>query len=294
MRDYYLKGRIDLIEFKNVTYVYKNKGQADRVAVNKVSFCINDGEFVGIIGHTGSGKSTLTELMSGLIKATEGSVIVDGVDIKNAKSAVKALKGKVGMVFQYPEHQLFEESVIKDICFGPKNLGFDEEECVKRAREAMALVRLGEEYENLSPFELSGGEKRRVAIAGILAMQPDVLILDEPVAGLDPVGRDALIDTLMAIKGKMCKSIVMVSHSMEDVARSCDKVIVMNDGNMVKCASVREVYSDADTLVHIGLDIPQVTRLIARLNEKGYNFDKNILTVDEAVEAIYKRVKGME
>ena len=247
---------------------------------------------LGIIGHTGSGKSTLTELMSGLLKATKGAVLVDGIDIKNCKSAVKELKGKVGMVFQAPEHQLFEETVIKDICFGPKNLNLSEDECIKRAREAMRLVRLGEEYEQLSPFELSGGEKRRVAIAGILAMQPDILILDEPVAGLDPVGRDNLIDTLIAIKGEMCKSIVMVSHSMEDVARACDRVLVMNKGNLIMNGTVREVFSRADELVNIGLDIPQITRLFARLNEKGYGFDKNILTVEEAVEAIYYKLRG--
>lgn len=282
-----------LIEFRNVTYTYENKGQKPTCAVKNVSFGIDEGEFVGIIGHTGSGKSTLTELMSGLLKATEGQVLIDGEDIALLKNVAKALKGKVGVVFQYPEHQLFEETVIKDICFGPKNLSLNHEECVKRAREAMSMVGLDETYEKLSPFELSGGEKRRVAIAGVLAMKPEVLILDEPTAGLDPAGRDGLINMLMDIKGKVCKSVVLVSHSMEDVARCADKVMVMNEGSVVEFGSVREVFSHYEALLDVGLDIPQITRLIKKLNDKGHDF-KNILTVEEAAEAIYNRIKGMD
>ena len=283
-----------LIEFKNVKYIYDNKGQGTTPAVKDVSFGINEGEFVAVIGHTGSGKSTLTELMSGLLKPCEGQIIIDGINVTSTKHVTKALLGKVGMVFQYPEHQLFEETVIKDISFGPKNLGLSREECVSRAREAMKLVSLSEEYENLSPFELSGGEKRRVAIAGVLAMRPEVLILDEPTAGLDPRGRDDLIDMLIDIKGKMCKSIVLVSHSMEDVARCADKVLVMNEGQLVKFDETRKVFSDYNALLDVRLDIPQITRLIKRLNEKGHDFECDILTVDEAVEAIYKRVKGLD
>lgn len=282
-----------LIEFRNVTYTYENKGQKPTCAVKNVSFGIDEGEFVGIIGHTGSGKSTLTELMSGLLKATEGQVLIDGEDIALLKNVAKALKGKVGVVFQYPEHQLFEETVIKDICFGPKNLSLNHEKCVKRAREAMSMVGLDETYEKLSPFELSGGEKRRVAIAGVLAMKPEVLILDEPTAGLDPAGRDGLINMLMDIKGKVCKSVVLVSHSMEDVARCADKVMVMNEGSVVEFGSVREVFSHYEALLDVGLDIPQITRLIKKLNDKGHDF-KNILTVEEAAEAIYNRIKGMD
>lgn len=282
-----------MIEFKNVSYSYEN-GAKKTPAVKNVSFTVENGDFFGIIGHTGSGKSTLTELMSGLIRADEGKIFVDGADLSLMKNVVKELKGKVGMVFQYPEHQLFEETVIKDICFGPKNLSLSEEECLKRAREAMELVGLNADFENLSPFELSGGEKRRVAIAGIIAMHPKTLVLDEPTAGLDPVGRDALMEMLKNIKGKIVDSIVLVSHSMEDVAAFCNKVLVMNKGEKVMCGSVREVFADSDTLLSIGLDIPQITRLIARLNKAGYGFDKNILTVQEAADAIYNRIKGLK
>lgn len=281
-----------MIELRNITHIYEDKTPDARTALKNVNFTVNDGEFWGIIGHTGSGKSTMTEIMSGLLKPTSGQVIVDGEDITAAKSPAAKLKGKVGMVFQYPEHQLFEESVIKDISFGPKNMGFDSEECLQRARSAMELVGLDGSYENLSPFELSGGEKRRVAIAGILAMGPDVLILDEPTAGLDPAGRDMLLKALKKIKGTWCKSIVLVSHSMEDVALYADNALVMNKGEVLLCGSVREVYEKSDVLLEAGLDIPQITRLVHRLNAKGYGFDQTILTVEEAAEAIYNRLKG--
>ncbi len=281
-----------MIELKNVSYRYENNNTSV-YALKNVSFSVNKGEFWGIIGHTGSGKSTLTELMSGLLKATDGEVLVDGINTGKTKNAVRELRGKVGMVFQYPEHQLFEETVLRDVCFGPKNLGYTEEECLKRGKEALRLVGLGEEYEELSPFELSGGEKRRVAIAGVIAMTPKVLILDEPAAGLDPVGRDALLDTLMKIKGTLCESIVMVSHSMDDVAACCDKVLVLNRGEIVMSGSPREVFANAEELADIGLDVPQITRLVKRLNDNGYGIDESVLTVDEAAEAIYKKLKEM-
>ncbi len=281
-----------MIELKNAGYKYENNSKDETVAVRNVSLKIEDGDFCGIIGHTGSGKSTLTELMSGLLKAVEGNVFIDGVDIKDVKNPVKALKGKVGMVFQYPEHQLFEETVIKDVCFGPENLNLPKEECLKRAKESLRLVGLGEEYENLSPFELSGGEKRRVAIAGVIAMRPDVLILDEPTAGLDPAGRDSLLDSLVDIKGKWCKSIVLVSHSMEDVARVCNKVFVMNNGECVLKGNVREVFAEGEYLESIGLDVPQITRLVGRLKAMGFEFEGDILTVEEAFCAIYDKIKG--
>ena len=281
-----------MIELKNVSYKYENNNESV-YALKNISLKIEKGEFWGIIGHTGSGKSTLTELMSGLLKATEGDVLVDNINIKKTKNSVRELRGKVGMVFQYPEHQLFEETVLRDVCFGPKNLGYTEEECVKRAKEALRLVGLGEEYENLSPFELSGGEKRRVAIAGVIAMEPMVLILDEPAAGLDPVGRDALLATLMDIKGKLCESIVMVSHSMDDVALCCDRVLVLNRGEAVMTGTPKEVFSNAEKLNGIGLDVPQITRLVKRLNEKGCGIDESVLTADDAAEAIYKRLKEL-
>lgn len=281
-----------MIELINVNYTYEDKTPDACVALKNVSFKVQKGETWGIIGHTGSGKSTLTEIMSGLLKPTGGKFLVDGEDMTKIKSPVGALKGKVGLVFQYPEHQLFEETVLKDICFGPENMGLSDEECKARAREAMRLVGLDESYEMLSPFEISGGEKRRVAIAGILAMHPEVLILDEPTAGLDPAGRDNLLEMLKRIKGRLCKSIVFVSHSMEDVALYADKVMVMQKGEAIIKGEVREVFEKSDMLVNAGLDVPQVTRLIARLIDKGYDFDKTILTVEEAAEAIYNKLKG--
>lgn len=281
-----------LISLDNVSYYYDSNSPDKTAAVKNVSLEINDGEFWGIIGHTGSGKSTLTELMCGLIKAASGTVTAFGTDLKTTKNTVKALKGRIGLVFQYPEHQLFEETVLKDICFGPKNLGCSEKDAEERARKAMKLVGLDEKYEQSSPFELSGGEKRRAAIAGVLAMKPEVLILDEPTAGLDPAGRDELLEMLSEIKKTWCRSVVLVSHSMEDVARTVDKVLVMNDGEAVLCGGVREVYSDAERLLDIGLDVPQISRLIARLNKMGWNLASDILTVGEAADAIYNKLKG--
>ncbi|MBQ8541197.1 MAG: energy-coupling factor transporter ATPase [Clostridia bacterium] len=281
-----------MIELVNVNYTYEDKTPDASIALKDVCFRVNEGETWGIIGHTGSGKSTLTEIMSGLLKPCSGKVLFDGLDVTKAKNPAALLKGKVGLVFQYPEHQLFEESIIEDICFGPKNMGLSREECLKRAREAMRLVGLDESYENLSPFEISGGEKRRVAIAGIVAMSPEVLILDEPTAGLDPVGRDMLFEMLCNIKGKLCKSIIFVSHSMDDVALFADKVLVMNGGEVLLKGDVNEVFEKSSMLEEAGLDVPQVTRLIARLKEKGHRFDGAILTVEDAAEAIYSKLKG--
>lgn len=281
-----------MIELRNVTYKYIDDPKKAVKAVENVSLKVEEGEVWSIIGHTGSGKSTLTEIMAGLLKPESGSVIIGGIDVKKHKNPVAALRGKVGLVFQYPEHQLFEESVIMDVAFGPKNMGLSYEECILRAREAMKLVGLGEEFENQSPFELSGGEKRRVAIAGIIAMRPDVLILDEPTAGLDPEGRDRLLETLMNIKGKLCKSIVLVSHSMEDVCLCADKVLVMDNGAVALSGDVKRVFSERDRLAEAGLDVPQINRLIRKLNESGYGFDETILTVNEAARAIYERLKG--
>ncbi|MBQ3111131.1 MAG: energy-coupling factor transporter ATPase [Clostridia bacterium] len=281
-----------MIELIDVNYTYEDKTPDAAVALKNVCFSVKEGETWGVIGHTGSGKSTLTEIMSGLLKPCSGKVLFNGVDVTKEKNATAVLKGKVGLVFQYPEHQLFEESVIKDICFGPKNMGFSSEECLEKARQAMRLVGLDESYENLSPFEISGGEKRRVAIAGVVAMNPDVLILDEPTAGLDPVGRDMLFEMLGNIKGKLCKSIVFVSHSMDDVALFADKVLVMNDGKVLTMGTVNEVFEKSALLEAAGLDVPQVTRLIARLKEKGHEFDSVILTAEDAAEAIYNKLKG--
>lgn len=289
---YTSEGERLLIELIDVSYTYENKTPHERRALNNVSFKVEKGEVWGIIGHTGSGKSTLTEIMSGLIKPSGGEVLLQGEDVSKLKNPMSKIKGKVGLVFQYPEHQLFEETVLKDICFGPSNLGLDEEECIKRAKEAMELVGLGEEYAFLSPFELSGGEKRRVAIAGIIAMRPEILVLDEPTAGLDPVGRDMLFKMLGDIKGKLCESIVFVSHSMDDVALYADKVLVLNEGSVLMQGSVKEVFERSGELEAAGLDVPQVTRLLIRLNEMGHNFDKNLLTPEAVADAIYERLKG--
>lgn len=277
-----------LIEVRNVTYYYDGNSSARQYAVENVSFDISEGELWGIIGHTGSGKSTLTELMCGLIKPRSGEVVVEGTSLAEKKHAVRELKGKVGLVFQYPEHQLFDETVLKDVSFGPKNLGYSEKESAEMAREAMRLVNLGENFENLSPFELSGGEKRRAAIAGVLAMKPNVLILDEPTAGLDGAGRGELFELLLKIKKMWCRSVVLVSHSMEDVARLCDKVLVMNGGRLFAKGSVKEVFSRRDALRSIGLDVPEITRVAIKLKEMGCGIDENIFSVDEAADAVLR------
>ena len=275
-----------LIEVKDVTYYYEGNSPKTEAAVKNVSVEIKEGELWGIIGRTGSGKSTLVELMAGLIKPKSGTVLIEGADTKSKGHVVRELKGKVGLVFQYPEHQLFEETVLKDVCFGPKNLGFSESEAKRSAREAMRLMKLDESFEELSPFELSGGEKRRAAIAGVLAMKPDILILDEPTAGLDPVGRDSLFDMIQRVKASWCKSVVLVSHSMEDVSKMADHVLVMNEGRAVMQGSVRSVFLRSDELFKIGLDVPQISRLVSRLRDMGCDLRDDILTVEEAVEAI--------
>ncbi len=281
-----------LIEAENISYFYEGNSDEKTAAVRNVSLKIEEDEFWGIIGQTGSGKSTLTELLSGLIKPDEGRVLIEGTDTKSAKNAVRALRGRVGLVFQYPENQLFEETVIKDVCFGPKNLGMSDDEALGAARWALKMVGLDEKYEECSPFELSGGQKRRCAIAGVLAMKPDVLILDEPTAGLDPEGRDRLLDMLREIKGECCKSVVLVSHSMEDVAKSAEKVLVMNGGEAQMQGGVREIYSHSEELREIGLDVPQVTRLAERLYKMGCALPREVLTVDEAADAISEMLRG--
>ncbi len=281
-----------LIEVKNASYYYESNSPEKTAAVKNVSIDIDEGECWAVIGRTGSGKSTLTEMMAGLLKPCEGSVKICGTDTKTVKHAVREIRGKVGLVFQYPEHQLFEETVLKDAAFGPKNLGYSEAEAMDMAREALRLVGMEEKYDERSPFALSGGQKRRAAIAGVIAMRPEVLILDEPTAGLDPAGRDLLLNVLKEIKGKRCKSVVFVSHSMEDVAETVDKVLVMSGGCAVMSGTVKEVYSQREALSSIGLDVPQIARLMGRLGDMGYDFKRGILTVGEAADAIYERLKG--
>ena len=275
------------IELKNVRYDY---GQGnERPALDNVNLKIDKNEFIGIIGHTGSGKSTLTQLFNGLLYTSGGQVIVDGQEIsEDHKGKLKEIRQKVGLVFQYPEYQLFEETIALDIAFGPKNLGLSEEEINKRVKDSMEKVGLSyEKFKDESPFELSGGQKRRVAIASILAMKPKYLILDEPTAGLDPEGRDEILREIKNIydsEGDM--TVIIVSHSMEDIAKVANRVIVMNQGKIFADDKPEIIYSMAEELDEIGLDVPQITRATKLLKEKGYQFSKTIITVEEAYQEL--------
>ena len=270
----------------NISYIYEKGTGFERQALKNVSCAIEDGEFIGLIGHTGSGKSTFIQHLNGLVKPTEGHIYYNGRDIYEQGFNMKELRSRVGLVFQYPEHQLFEIDVLTDVCFGPKNQGFSEEEAKEKAKKALSLVGLGESYYSQSPFELSGGQKRRVAIAGVLAMEPEVLILDEPTAGLDPRGRDEILDQISKLHTERKMTIILVSHSMEDVARYAGRLIVMNHGQKVFDGTPREVFRHYKELEAIGLAAPQVTYLVHDLKEKGLDIDSDITTVAEAKEAI--------
>jgi energy-coupling factor transport system ATP-binding protein len=268
-------------------------GPFESTAIFNVNLEIRDGEFVGLIGHTGSGKSTLVQHMNGLLKPTEGTVIVNETRIVKDSKNLKKVRQQVGLVFQYPEHQLFEETVEKDVAFGPKNLGLSQEEINERVREALQLVGLPyEEIKDRSPFELSGGQRRRVAIAGVLAMKPDILILDEPTAGLDPSGREEIFREIQALHKEKGFTIVLVSHSMEDIARLVDRIIVMNQGQVVMTGTPREVFARAEELKEIGLDVPQITNLMLALREKGFDVPVDIYTVDQAKQVLRKILEG--
>jgi len=270
------------IEISNLQYIYMEGSPFEKEALKNVTLTIGDGEFVGIIGHTGSGKSTLIQHLNGLLMPTSGSIRTNGEDITQKGADLKALRQKVGLVFQYPEHQLFEETVYKDIAYGPKNMGLSQEEIDERVREAMNYVGLSEKYLNRSPFELSGGQKRRVAIAGVLAMRPDVLILDEPAAGLDPAGREEILTQIRALYLSRKMTVIFVSHSMEDVARVAGRIIVMNQGSVALDGTPAQVFSQADSLRSMGLDVPQITQLIALLRRRGVAIDSGIYTIERA------------
>lgn len=257
------------IEIKNVNYLYSQGTSYEMHALKNVNLEIPDGQFVGLIGHTGSGKSTLTQHLNGLVKATSGHIYYNGEDIYDEKFSMKKLRSKVGLVFQYPEHQLFETEVLADVCFGPKNLGFTKEEAEEKAKAALRMVGMGEEYDKSSPFELSGGQKRRVAIAGVLAMDPEVLILDEPTAGLDPRGRDEVLDQVSALQRSRGITVILVSHSMEDVAKYVDRLIVMNQGEVRFDGRPVEVFHHYKELEEIGLAAPQTTYLMQELKKQG-------------------------
>lgn len=272
----------------HVSHVYGDDTALTVKALIDVSLTIPDGQFVGLIGHTGSGKSTLVQHLNGLLKATSGHIYFNGKDIDDSDFSKKELRSKVGLVFQYPEHQLFEADVFSDVCFGPKNLGLSKKETELRAYEALKKVGLPDEYFYQSPFELSGGQKRRVAIAGVLAMKPDVLILDEPTAGLDPRGRTEILELISALRKENGITIILVSHSMEDVAEYVDRILVMDHGRLVFDDIPREVFKHYKDLEKIGLAAPQVTYIMHELKAKGMDVDENAITIEEAAESIMK------
>ena len=282
-----------MIKAENVNYIYQQGMPFERQALYDVNIEIEDGSLVALIGHTGSGKSTLIQHFNALVKPTSGKIIINGIDVTAPKADLRLVRKTVGLVFQYPEHQLFEETVYKDIAFGPKNMGFSDEEIDKRVRESAALVGLKEKHLTRSPFDLSGGQKRRVAIAGVLAMNPKVLILDEPTAGLDPKGRDEILATIKKLHEENKKMIIIfVSHSMEDVAKTAERVIVMNDGHVEMQGTVAEVFAQAEHLQKIGLNVPQVTLLTDKLRLAGYDLSEHIDTVKYAADAIKKLIGG--
>ena len=276
------------IKAVDLCFTYGAGTAFEQQALKHVNFEIQDGEFVGLIGHTGSGKSTLIQHLNGLERATSGHIFYNGTDIYSDGYNMKELRSKVGLVFQYPEHQLFEVDVLTDVCFGPKNQGLDQDEARERAKQALGLVVMGPEYYEQSPFELSGGQKRRVAIAGVLAMEPEVLILDEPTAGLDPRGRDDLLNKLKALHEGRGLTIILVSHSMEDVARFAGRLMVMNHGEKVFDGTPKEVFRHYKELEQIGLAAPQITYLVHDLRYMGLEIDEDITTVPEARDAILK------
>ena len=282
-----------MIKAENVNYIYQQGMPFERQALYDVNIEIEDGSLVALIGHTGSGKSTLIQHFNALVKPTSGKIIINGIDVTAPKADLRLVRKTVGLVFQYPEHQLFEETVYKDIAFGPKNMGFSDEEIDKRVRESAALVGLKEKHLTRSPFDLSGGQKRRVAIAGVLAMNPKVLILDEPTAGLDPKGRDEILATIKKLHEENKEMIIIfVSHSMEDVAKTAERVIVMNDGHVEMQGTVAEVFAQAEHLQKIGLHVPQVTLLTDKLRLAGYDLPEHIYTVKYAADAIKKLIGG--
>ena len=279
-----------ILQVQNLNYIYSAGTPFEHQALHDVSFSVNRGEFIGIIGHTGSGKSTLMQQLNGLLKPTSGKILLDGKDIWSDKKLTRQARFRVGLVFQYPEYQLFEETVYKDIAFGPKNMGLKADEIDRRVREAAAIVGLTEAQLEVSPFDLSGGQKRRVAIAGVIAMEPEVLILDEPTAGLDPVGREEILKNIEDYRRKHNATIMMVSHSMDDVARLTDRLLVMNGSHLAMDGTPAEVFTRAEELVEMGLNIPQVTRVFLELKKLGLDVEP-VYTIAQAVEVL-KKIKG--
>jgi len=279
------------IEIKDLCHVYSMGTVFEHHALRNINLTVDDGEFVGIIGHTGSGKSTLVQHLNVLLKPTSGTIVIDGDDINEDKKKLKGIRAKVGLVFQYPEHQLFETTVLKDVMFGPLNTGASKEEAEERARESLLLAGLSEAEFEKSPFELSGGQKRRVAIAGVLAMRPKILILDEPAAGLDPRGRDDILSRIKQMRDALGITVIMVSHSMEDIAKLAERIIVMAKGEVVMDATPAEVFEKAELLEEIGLAAPQVTYLMKELEKQGYDVPQGVYTTEKAAEVIWQILK---
>jgi len=280
------------IKIKNLTHIYMPKTPFEKKAIDDVSLEIKQGEFVALIGHTGSGKSTLIQHINGLLKPTSGSLLIDDIDITVKKVKLTNIRKKVGLVFQYPEYQLFEETIEKDIAFGPQNLGLDNDEINKRVQRAMKIVGLNyEEYKDKSPFEISGGQKRRVAIAGVVAMEPKVLILDEPTAGLDPKGRDDILSKIVELYKQNDMTIILVSHSMEDVAKVANRIIVMDSGKCILDGTPAKIFKEIEILESVGLAVPQVTYLIRELRNKGFNISEDIFTIEKAKQELLKIFK---
>lgn len=279
-----------ILKLEHIEYVYSSGTAYEKRALKDINLDIYEGEFVGVIGHTGSGKSTMIQHLNGLMKATSGALYYNGDNIYDEKYNLRQLRNNVGLVFQYPEHQLFESDVLTDVCFGPKNQGLTEEECKKRAIEALELVGLSEKYYDTSPFDLSGGQKRRVAIAGVLAMRPKVLVLDEPTAGLDPKGRDEILDQIAYLQKERNLTVILVSHSMEDIAKYVDRIVVMNKGRKMYDGEPKEVFAHYKELEKVGLAAPQVTYIMHALSEKGMHVNTEVTTIEEAVDEIMKEI----
>ncbi len=281
-----------ILKTENLTYTYAPGTPFKHTAVNNISFSVEKGEITGIIGHTGSGKSTLLQLLNGLLKPTEGVVYFDGSDIWEEPKKIGAYRYKIGLVFQYPEYQLFEETVKEDIAYGPKNMKLSDEEIEKRVNDAINIVGLKEHLLDKSPFDLSGGEKRRAAIAGIMAMKPDIIVFDEPTAGLDPIGRETVFEAIKKYRRENNATIIIVSHSMEDMAAICENIIVMNDGNVVMHDSVDNVFKNSEKLKEIGLNVPLVTDVLLTLKNMGIDISAEYFTVDSAAEYLISLIKG--
>ena len=277
------------IKIENLTHIYMPKSPFEKKALDNVNLVIEDGEFLALIGHTGSGKSTLIRHLNGLLEPSSGRIVVDDVDITNKETKLTDIRKKIGLVFQYPEYQLFEETIEKDIAFGPTNLGLNEDEILRRVKISMEMVGLDyETYKDVSPFDLSGGQKRRVAIAGVIAMEPKVLILDEPTAGLDPKGRDDILEQIKILHEKYKMTIVLVSHSMEDVGKLAERIVVMNQGKIALLGKPEEIFKEVETLESIGLAVPQVTYLMRALREKGFDVSEEVFTVEQGSKELLR------